>query len=457
VAISVELYGWQDVFCVMARPNQAAAAPKLVRVFTNAPEAEYAFNCTRAITRIIVNSINRGVALRIIPGATCIIFPDAGFSGRCAGSGYKRGWSANGASMGYRVISIRGTILCALVASLTASLHARSDEPERVRPATSSVSALPKPSEQTVETLAERLDAGHDWLYRQMQHLFEAIDMQFSAQSQAPIVVPVSPVRIGIDLQFLHRADGFDLGGAPDVEVALALPNLEKRLKLFVTSASLQEAPADPTEERNPLSLGARFAPQTHLNLELGVQASSTPSAFAALRWAQTISLGPVSLYPFIKPYVQSGVGIGTSGGIALEAWHDQWMVRSTSYGDWVRNASATNWSQTLVFGFAPAVIQERRYDLFATGHDLACGVVGRLSVSGDRLPRTSGYEASVLIKRPIHGGWLFGYVEPVTQWNRVSGWHPDVGIRAGLDVLFWGLASVPGEVRAYCGSGAKN
>jgi hypothetical protein len=355
------------------------------------------------------------------------------------------------------VKGIRGKIFCVLVASLAVASHARSDEPERVRPTTGTVSALPEPSEQTVDTLAERLDAGHDWLYRQMQHFFEAIDIRFGAASQAPIVVPVSPVRIGIDLQFLHRTDGFGFGGSPDIEVALALPNLERRLKVFVTSASVQEAPADPTEQHNPLSLGARFAPQTHLNVELGVQASTSPSAFAALRWAQTISLGPVTLYPFIKPYVQSGVGIATSGGIAIEAWKNQWMVRSTSYGDWVRNASATNWSQTLVFGYARAVIQERRYDLFATGHDLACGVVGRLSVSGDRLSRTSGYEASVLMKRPIHGGWLFGYIEPLTQWNRASGWHPDVGIRAGLDVLFWGLASVPGEVHAYCGSGGKS
>lgn len=341
-----------------------------------------------------------------------------------------------------------------MIASLGVSSPAWPDEPERVRPATGAVSALPKPSQRPPSTVAERLDAGHDWLYRQMQHWFETLDIQFGAPSQAPIVVPLSPVRIGVDLQLLHRADGFDLQGARDLEVALALPNIEKRLKLFVTSASLQEAPADPTEEHNPLSLGARFAPQTHLNMELGVQASSTPAAFAAVRWTQTMSLGSVSMYPFIKPYVQSGVGIGASGGFALEAWDDRWMVRSTSYANWVRNASATGWSQTLVFGYARAVLQERRYDLFATGHDLACGIVARFTVSGDRTSRTSGYEASVLMKRPIHGGWIFGYIEPVTQWNRASGWHPDVGVRAGLDVLFWGLASVPGEVHTVCGSG---
>ncbi len=352
---------------------------------------------------------------------------------------------------------IRATILCAWVVVLAAPIGARCEEPERVRPATGTVGALPEAPEQTADTFARRLDVGHDWLYRQMQRFFEALDMKFDTPSQAPMVVPLSPVRIGIDLQVLHRADGVDVGGSPDLEVALALPNLERRLKLFVTSASLQEAPVDPSEEHNPLSLGARFSPQTHLNLELGVQASQSPSAFAAIRWAQTVSLGPLSLYPFIKPYVQSGVGIGASGGVVLEAWDDRWVLRSSSYANWVRNASATGWTQTMIFGYARAVIQERRYDLVATGQDLACGVIARFSVNGDRASRTSEYEASVLMKRPIHGGWLFGFIEPVTQWNRTSGWHPDIGVRAGLDVLFWGLASAPGEVRSYCGSGVAH
>ncbi len=184
------------------------------------------------------------------------------------------------------------------------------------------------------------------------------------------IVVPVSPVRIGFDAQFLHRADGIDSSGYRELEAALALPNIERRMRLFVTSADVQETPVDPAEEHNPLSFGAQFSPQSHPNLELGVRGSTS----AAVRWAPTtLSLGPVSMYLFVKPYVQSGMGIGTSGGIALEAWNDRWMVRSASYADWVRDTSATDWSQTLVFGYARAVIQERRYDRFATGHDLAC------------------------------------------------------------------------------------
>lgn len=53
---------------------------------------------------------------------------------------------------------------------------------------------------------------------------------------------------------------------------------------------------------------------------------------------------------------------------------------------------------------------------LVASGQDLACVVIGRFSVTGDRTSRTFTYEASVPMGRPIHGGWLVGYTEPFTQ-----------------------------------------
>jgi hypothetical protein len=347
----------------------------------------------------------------------------------------------------------RLAVLTVLVALLPITSRADADAPETVRPATGTIGALPSAAGQQSDTLGKRLDAGHDWLYRELQALFEKIDLRFGAPGQAPIVVPLSPVRLGLDGQFLHGADGLDASGYRELEASLALPNIERRLKLFVTSTDVQETPVDPAEQRNPITLGANFAPARNLELELGIQASTSKTAFAAVRWAPAISLGAVSLYPFVKPYIQSGLGIGTSAGITLESWSDRWMVRSTSYADWVRDTSQTAWSQTVIFGYARAVIQEHRYDRFATGHDLACGVVARLSVSGDRPSRAAFYEISLLMKRPLRGGWLFGYIEPVMQWNRTTDWHPGVGVRMGFDALLWGLASVPTSVGNYCPS----
>jgi len=348
-------------------------------------------------------------------------------------------------------MSLRVEILSALFSFVAIVPRTEADDPERVRPSTGTVGQLRKAATEAADTLGEHLDAGHDWLYRRVQHLFEDIDLRFVGSEQAPIVVPLSPLRIGFDSELIHRQGGLDLAANPDVEATVLLPNLERRLKLFITSSDLQESPRDPTVEDNPVRAGARFVSRSHIDFELGVRVKMWPSGFAALRWTPEFSAGAVRVRPFAKTYVESGLGLGASGGITLERWSDRWIVRSASYANWVRNTSATEWSQSFIVGYARAVIQERRYDSLATGRDLACGAAARVSVFGDRVSRTSSYEASVLMKRPLRSGWLYGYVEPVVRWARDSGWHPDVGVRFGFDALFWGLASLPTEVASYC------
>lgn len=328
---------------------------------------------------------------------------------------------------------------------------ANADEPERVRPSTGTIGKLRNATAEVADTIGEHLDAGHDWLYRRLQHLFENIDIQFSGPEQTPIVVPLSPLRIGFASELIHRRNGLEFAATPDFEATVLLPNIERRLKLFITSADLQESPADPTAEHNPIRVGARFVPRSHIDFELGARANSSPSAFSALRWTPEFHAGTVRVNPFAKTYVESGLGFGASSGIAFERWSNRWIARSASYANWVRNTSAMDWSQSFLVGYARAVIEERRYDTLATGRDLACGMAVRFSVSGNRVSRTSLYEASVMMKRPLHGGWLFGYIEPLVRWDRNFGWHPDAGVRLGFDALFWGLASLPGEVATYC------
>ena len=55
------------------------------------------------------------------------------------------------------------------------------------------------------------------------------------------------------------------------------------------------------------------------------------------------------------------------------------------------------------------------------------------------------------MFKRPLRGGWLFAYAEPLVRWEHDSAWHPDAGIRVGLDALFWGLSSLPAAVASQC------
>jgi len=336
-------------------------------------------------------------------------------------------------------------------ALLSAWPTAEAEDPDQVHPSTGTVTEVRAVVGEIADTFGGYVDRGHDWLYRRMQYLIEDFDTWFAENGITPIVVPVSPLRIDFDAELLRNRGGIGLVSARNFDASLRVPNLEHRLKIFITSDDLKEAPVDPSQEQNPIRLGLRFTPITHIDFEFGARAKILPTAFGTVRWAQQATLGSLHFYPFAKVYAETGSGLGVSGGFAAEHWSGRWVVRSSSYADWVRDTAQTDWTQTFIVGYARAVIQERRYDRLADGHDLACGLVAKLAVSGVRDSRVSQYEVSALLKRPLHGGWLFGYFGPMVRWNRPYDWHPDVGVWLGFDALFWQLASPASEVAAYC------
>jgi len=102
------------------------------------------------------------------------------------------------------------TVLIALLAiAIIASAHDKG--PERVRPSLGTIGKLQQASRVAAATLGGHLDAGHDWLYRRLQLFFEDVDLRFAVPEQAPIVVPLSPVRIGFESEFVHRKNGMDV------------------------------------------------------------------------------------------------------------------------------------------------------------------------------------------------------------------------------------------------------
>jgi hypothetical protein len=342
----------------------------------------------------------------------------------------------------------------AVVALLVALFPCRplcAAEPEQVRPATGTLAQLRRVSNDVAVTVGDNLDKSHDWLYRRLQRLLVSVDARYSDNEQAPLVVPLSSLRIGFDGELLQKRSGLMVAGRPDLEATLRLPNIERRYRLFVSSSDLREAPVDPALASNPVRAGVRFVQHSEYSFDIGMRVKLKPQAYVALRWNTELHAGSMRLYPFVKPYVESGIGAGVSAGIAAERWRGQWIIRSASFADWRRNMAATRWSQTFLMGHAQAVIQERRYDQLSAGHDLACGTVATLTASGDHLNGVTAWEAGVLFKRPLRGGWLYGYVEPVVRMERASDWHRDVGVRIGFDALFWGLASRPADILSHC------
>jgi hypothetical protein len=60
---------------------------------------------------------------------------------------------------------------------------------------------------------------------------------------------------------------------------------------------------------------------------------------------------------------------------------------------------------------------------------------------TGTRDTGTQRYEASLFFKQPTRTHWLYWHVTPLLTWEKQFGWHPDPGIRIGIDALFWDVS----------------
>src|SRR5579863_7448237 len=126
------------------------------------------------------------------------------------------------------------------------------------------------------------LDKAHDWLYRSLQHWIEAFDRQFARPDQEALAVPPSMLRFDLQGSLIHQRNGATLLGATDLEATVHLPNIERSLRLFITSEDLQESPGPLAEQPSGLRAGMRWLPASALSFELGVHARLIPSAFSA-------------------------------------------------------------------------------------------------------------------------------------------------------------------------------
>ena len=103
-----------------------------------------------------------------------------------------------------------------------------------------------------------------------------------------------------------------------NLDVTLKLPNIERRLRVFVTSDDVAESP-DVAGERRNFRAGLRFNPWDEFDFDVGVRADLPPVAFASLRWSRFVPLGRWDIYPFAKLFAETDEGPGVSAGITFD------------------------------------------------------------------------------------------------------------------------------------------
>lgn len=313
---------------------------------------------------------------------------------------------------------------------------------QRYRPTTRTTREIRAQNADTPYPLdfSERLDHAHDRIYTWGQVAVESADQRFAPPDRPPRPVPAAPFRLGSTLTAIDRTDGTDFNLNLNLDAALQLPNLERRLRIFITSAELDGGPRD-SRAASSLRAGLSYQLRRHLDFDLGVRVDIPPVAFAAIKWTNEFELGRWDFYPLAKLFAETKESFGYAAGATFDRWSGRHLLRSSTFAKWRHDRDRTEWSQALVYARANELIVPDRYGSYPDADDIGRGWGVRLLASGENRRQVSRYEAGLFYRRQAGPAWLYWHVEPLVRWDREYNWRADPGIRIGFDALFWDLA----------------
>lgn len=313
---------------------------------------------------------------------------------------------------------------------------------QRSRPTSRSTAEIRRLNAEAAYPLdfEQRLDQAHDGIYTAVQKGVEATDRTLADKDRTLVPVPAAPFRLGLMVESIDRSDGMEFNFNANLDIALSLPNIEKRLRIFVTSDDLDEAP-DTARDRSGLRAGLRYQVLNFLDFDVGVRLDIPPVAFTSLKWSREYQLGRVDFYPLAKVFLESKDGFGAASGVTFDRWSGKTLVRSSTYGKWLHEDDQTAWSQSLVFARAHQLIVPDRYGSYPRANDIGKGWGVHVLASGEDTGEVTYYEAAAFYTRPMKNRWIFWTVEPLVRWDRLYSWKADPGIRISLNALFWDLA----------------
>jgi hypothetical protein len=287
-------------------------------------------------------------------------------------------------------------------------------------------------------------------------------DSKFVDEEQQNVVpTPPSRFRIGLISSIELKPEG-EIKFAPDADFSadVEVPNLEERLKLFITTRDPNALPGtDAFNQDNDIRVGASRGFFDNWRTSAGVKAKWPPEVFADLKWAPRYKLGGHwDLFPEIKTFWTTEDKFGGSVSTTVGRWKDRWLFRQSLSGkitqdeaetdderaldpedDWFGvDGGGVRWQSSTTIGYVTELLNERDYGRLVNGEDVAKGYGVRGNVSGNQ---ENSYEAKVtlFLKRPLYKDYLFYIISPEVIWREEESWDEEWVLRFAVDMLLWG------------------
>lgn len=271
--------------------------------------------------------------------------------------------------------------ICLIPAIFSFLAHAESDS----KNATNSAPDQNSSSQQGASTASDTtwIDETHDWLYDTGHGSVVWVDGQFVPAGKEPLKVPPSRFRLGLYGEFdFGAADSFELKPIIDLGTDVKFPNLERRLRLFITTRDPSALPGESTADaNNNLRIGGSRNFFKNWDTSIGVKADWPPEAFVNAQWAPIYQPGNYwTLYPQGKVFWDNKEGIGFLTSLSADYWRERWLFRQTISGKWNKqnqdddsddasnpdsylfgeNGGGYRWAVTSLVGYIPMLLDEK-------------------------------------------------------------------------------------------------
>jgi len=312
-----------------------------------------------------------------------------------------------------------------------------------------------------MHSTAGKVDLLHDWMYEKSHATVVWLDRRFHKSEEEPDPTPPSRFRVGLFTELdLNSSGSLRISPVADFEADVELPNLERRLKVFVSTLDPTALPGrDVLESDTTLRVGASRDFLDNWKTSAGIKTSWLPEVFFFTQWAPSYTLkDTLHVYPRVKIFWESDDHLGGQTSLSFGRWHNRWMFRQSLSTQWTQKAEKEDrrnaadpehflfetdsggysWDVTSILGYATLLLDERDYGRMVGGGDVARGAGVRVSVRGT-FEETLSTRLTLFGKKPFYRDYLYLILAPEVRWELERNWNEEYVVKFGLEMLLWG------------------
>lgn len=293
------------------------------------------------------------------------------------------------------------------------------------------------------DSISDRLNYLHGNVNARVGEPIRNVDELMAPTNE--ICITSRDVRLRLGTYFeATKDDSLAFAFKPCVDLEVAVPNIEKRLRLFIQNSFDDDLPGrTPTERRNSsLTIGVRRVMKScAISTDAGVRLSLDKLAFARIAWQPRWYLRDLSIRPQQRLFYEIDEQWGSLSTLSVDRWlgaPEKSYIGSISSMKWTTRYEDFEWEQTLKYGYVNELIVECDQLTGYSRHDVADGADISFSVFG-RNSEMETYRLAVGGRHPLYKRWIYWELEPALEWRRENDFETSYRITFGIDMLFWG------------------